>query len=86
MAFKKAPQSINEAVRESKEENFISQARGETSTSEERQTLKNLNVPLPLETINRLKNYQMTEGKKIETQSYIINEALNDWFRKKGYQ
>jgi len=87
MAFKKAPKTseeVSEINKELRDEIFISKARGESS--EIKQAMKYLNVPVPMETFNKLKSYQMTEGKKIETQSYIVNEALNDWFVKKGYQ
>ncbi|MCR2040334.1 hypothetical protein CHLV4142_09290 [Campylobacter helveticus] len=62
MAFKQAPK--NNDFKKLQEDKFIEQARGETNNEETKPKLKPLNVPLPIETINLLKNYQQTEGKK----------------------
>ncbi|MCR2057302.1 hypothetical protein CHLV4088_07820 [Campylobacter helveticus] len=83
MAFKQAPK--NNDFKKLQEDKFIEQVRGETNNEETKPKLKPLNVPLPIETINLLKNYQQTEGKKIETQSYIVNEAILLWLKNKGF-
>lgn len=80
MAFKRQPVNV-----EQKDDYFISSARGETSNVVIKPQLKAVNVPLPLETIQRLKHYQATEAKKKETQSYIFNEALNIWLDSKKF-
>ena len=46
---------------------------------------KGFNVLLPIETINLLREYQRTEAKKIESQAYIVNEAILLWLKSKGF-
>lgn len=80
MGFKEIKK--NEIIQE-KEKMFLEQARGETNEPKKQKTVS---VLISLETIERLKRYQKTEAKKIETQSYIYETAVNEWLDKKGFE
>lgn len=85
MAFKQPPKS-NDGYKKIQEDRFIEEARGETSSIESsKPDLKNFLVPLPVDTIELVRKYQKTEGKKIETQGYIVNEAILMWLKSKGF-
>lgn len=71
---------------QSKEQEFLENARGETSLSTEKKEVKNVSVLISLKTINRIKRFQQTEAKKIETQSYIYETAVNEWLDKRGFE
>lgn len=84
MAFKEAPRNNNE-IKKVQEDRFIEQARGETIYEKQKVDKKGFNVLLPIETINLLREYQRTEAKKIESQAYIVNEAILLWLKSKGF-
>lgn len=49
--------------------------------------IKMFSAPIPVEVIERLKRYQNSEhAKKIETQAYILTQALNAWLDSKGFE
>lgn len=70
------------------EKEFVESARGETSLSPkaDKKELKNVSVLISLKTIDRIKRFQQTEAKKIETQSYIYENAVNEWLDKRGFE
>ena len=84
MAFKEAPRN-NNGIKKVQEDRFIEQARGETIYEKQKIDKKGFNVLLPIETINLLREYQRTEAKKIESQAYIVNEAILLWLKSKGF-
>lgn len=84
MAFKEAPRN-NNGIKKVQEDRFIEQARGETIYEKQKVDKKGFNVLLPIETINLLREYQRTEAKKIESQAYIVNEAILLWLKNKGF-
>ncbi len=84
MAFKEAPRN-NNGIKKVQEDRFIEQARGETIYEKQKVDKKGFNVLLPIETINLLREYQRTEAKKIESQAYIVNEAILLWLKSKGF-
>lgn len=84
MAFKEAPRNSN-GIKKVQEDRFIEQARGETIYEKQKVDKKGFNVLLPIETINLLREYQRTEAKKIESQAYIVNEAILLWLKSKGF-
>lgn len=69
------------------EKEFIESARGETgSTKTDKKEIKSVSVLISLKTIDRIKRFQQTEAKKIETQSYIYENAVNEWLDKRGFE
>lgn len=84
MAFREAPRN-NNGIKKVQEDRFIEQARGETIYEKQKVDKKGFNVLLPIETINLLREYQRTEAKKIESQAYIVNEAILLWLKSKGF-
>lgn len=84
MAFKEAPRN-NNGIKKVQEDRFIEQARGETIYEKQKVDKKGFNVLLPIETINLLREYQRTEAKKIESQAYIVNEAILLWLKSRGF-
>lgn len=79
-----------ERLKEIKEREYIAAARGETGTVDtslaKATGSKNFTVVLPLTTIDRLKRYWLTEAKRIESQNYIVNEAIHLWLDNKGFE
>ncbi|RDU62934.1 hypothetical protein CQA53_08945 [Helicobacter didelphidarum] len=89
MAFKRPPTNV--ATKVKSEEKFIQEARGETThdisphAQDSKPLIKAMNIPLPIKTIERIKQYQSTQARKFETQSYIFNEAINAWLDSKKF-
>lgn len=92
MAFKKQEKTQNTEVKiadpvevkaqELKEQEIIAKARGETSAKVVKTSIC---VQISMPTFERLKRYLNTEAKRIESQSYIVNDAINFWLDAKGF-
>lgn len=67
---------------------FIESAGGEkVDSSKQGGELKMISVKLPPSLIERVKRYQKSEmARRIDTQSYIFEQALTQWLDAKGFE
>lgn len=84
MAFKRNKGISTNKVNEEKAIEFIQGASGETDNSAEKKK-KSFVLFMDIELHKRLKNYISNEAKRIETQNYIANVAIDEWLSKKGF-
>lgn len=86
MAFKK-PLSESGVT---KEADFVESASGENSESKHTKKgneLKIISVKLPIHLIERVKRYQKSDmAKRVDTQSYIFEQAITQWLDAKGFE
>lgn len=83
MAFKRN-KNTSIKVNEEKAIEFIQGATGETNIEESKKK-KSFVLFMDIELHKRLKNYIVNEAKRIETQNYIANIAIDEWLTKKGF-
>lgn len=81
MALKRSKK--NNTVDEEKAIEFIQAASGETDNENKKK--KSFVLFMDLELHKRLKNYIASEAKRVETQNYIANRAIDEWLQKKGF-
>lgn len=69
---------------------FIESARGESLDSQnpkKENELKMVSVKLPPKLIERVKRYQKSDmARRIDTQSYIFEQAITQWLDAKGFE
>ena len=82
MAYKRN-KSLNK-INEEKAIAFIQGASGETNTSAEKKK-KSFVLFMVIDLHKRLKDYITSEAKRIETQNYIANIAIDEWLKKRGF-
>lgn len=81
---------LNESAK--KEKDSTKKLQLQTKTESKKTESKNkdnkvFSVLLPTDLIERLKRYQNSENaKRIETQTYIVTQALNAWLDNKGFE
>lgn len=69
---------------------FVESASGEnvdSSNTKQDRELKMISVKLPPSLIERVKRYQKSDmARRIDTQSYIFEQALTQWLDAKGFE
>ncbi|EAJ7827670.1 hypothetical protein BCZ83_05040 [Campylobacter upsaliensis] len=83
MAYKRNKSSSK--INEEKAIEFIQGASGETNSDVEKKK-KSFVLFMDIDLHKRLKNYITSdEAKRVETQNYIANIAIDEWLTKKGF-